>query len=44
MEIMQIKKNQKMYYKIAGKFSAKEAVTKAIGTASRELNKRYRNS
>ena len=31
-EIKQIKKNQKVYYKIAGKFSAKEAVVKAIGT------------
>ena len=31
-EIKQIKKNQKIYYKIAGKFSAKEAVAKAIGT------------
>ena len=27
-EIKQIKKNQKIYYKIAGKFSAKEAVVK----------------
>ena len=32
LEIKQIKKNQKIYYKIAGKFSAKEAVVKAIGT------------
>ena len=32
MEIKQIKKNQKIYYKIAGKFSAKEAVVKAMGT------------
>jgi len=32
LEIKQIKKNQKIYYKIAGKFSAKEAVAKAIGT------------
>ena len=31
-EIKQIKKNQKVYYKIAGKFSAKEAVVKAMGT------------
>ena len=31
-EIKKIKKNQKVYYKIAGKFSAKEAVVKAIGT------------
>ena len=31
-EIKQIKKNQKIYYKIAGKFSAKEAVVKAMGT------------
>ena len=31
-EIKQIKKNQKTYYKIAGKFSAKEAVVKAMGT------------
>ena len=32
LEIKQIKKNQKIYYKIAGKFSAKEAVVKAMGT------------
>ena len=32
MEIKQIKKNQQIYYKIAGKFSAKEAVVKAMGT------------
>ena len=32
LEIKQIKKNQHIYYKIAGKFSAKEAVAKAIGT------------
>ena len=31
-EIKQIKKNKKIYYKIAGKFSAKEAVAKAMGT------------
>ena len=31
-EIKQIKKNQKIYDKIAGKFSAKEAVVKAMGT------------
>ena len=31
-EIKQIKKNQKIYYKIAGKFSGKEAVVKAMGT------------
>jgi len=31
-EIKQIKKNQKIFYKIAGKFSAKEAVAKAMGT------------
>ena len=32
LEIKQIKKNQQIYSKIAGKFSAKEAVVKAIGT------------
>ncbi len=32
LEIKQIKKNQMIYYKIAGKFSAKEAVVKAMGT------------
>ena len=32
LEIKQIKQNQKIYYKIAGKFSAKEAVVKAMGT------------
>jgi holo-[acyl-carrier protein] synthase len=32
LEIEQIKKNQRLYYKIAGKFSAKEAVVKAMGT------------
>ena len=32
MEIKQIKKNQKIHYRIAGKFSAKEAVVKAMGT------------
>lgn len=32
LEIKQIKKNQKVYDKIAGKFSAKEAVVKAMGT------------
>ena len=32
LEIKQIKKNQKIYYKVAGKFSAKEAVVKAMGT------------
>ena len=31
-EIKQIKKNENVYYKIAGKFSAKEAVVKAMGT------------
>ena len=36
MEIKQIKKNQQIYYKIAGKFSAKEAVVKAIGTGFSE--------
>tara|TARA_Y100001954_G_scaffold219439_1_gene253587 strand:+ start:160 stop:540 length:381 start_codon:yes stop_codon:yes gene_type:complete len=32
LEIKQIKKNQQIYSKIAGKFSAKEAVVKAMGT------------
>ena len=32
LEIKQIKKNQKIYDRIAGKFSAKEAVVKAMGT------------
>ena len=32
LEIKQIKKKQNIYYKIAGKFSAKEAVVKAMGT------------
>ena len=32
LEIKQIKKNKKIFYKIAGKFSAKEAVVKAMGT------------
>tara|TARA_X000000950_G_C13513523_1_gene496687 strand:+ start:238 stop:618 length:381 start_codon:yes stop_codon:yes gene_type:complete len=36
LEIKQIKKNQKIYNKIAGKFSAKEAVVKAIGTGFSE--------
>ena len=36
MEIKQIKKNQQIYYKIAGKFSAKEAVVKAMGTGFSE--------
>lgn len=36
LEIKQIKKNQKIYYKIAGKFCAKEAVAKAIGTGFSE--------
>ena len=31
-EIKQLKKNKKIYDKIAGKFSAKEAVVKAMGT------------
>ena len=31
-EIKQIKKNKNICYKIAGKFSAKEAVVKAMGT------------
>ena len=32
LEIKQIKKNKNISYKIAGKFSAKEAVVKAMGT------------
>ena len=32
LEIKQIDKNSMIYYKIAGKFSAKEAVVKAMGT------------
>ena len=32
LEIKQIKKNKNICYKIAGKFSAKEAVVKAMGT------------
>ena len=32
LEIKQIKKNKNIFYKIAGKFSAKEAVVKAMGT------------
>ena len=32
LEIKQIKKKQNIHYKIAGKFSAKEAVVKAMGT------------
>ena len=32
LEIKQIKKNKHIFYKIAGKFSAKEAVVKAMGT------------